>query len=129
MERKAWPIVGDVLTESALQIRYGPGPATDLLIATIRADAGGTVISGKVGMQPFAKVFLIVWAALPVALAIGTFLSGQWTWKSVGVLLAFPIFGLGVFSLFRLKVHDHARFLTEFLIRTLDAQELTQQPK
>src|SRR4051812_21410120 len=57
------PVVGRV-TESSLRLRKRIGYRNSFqsfLTATMRPEAGGTLISGDVAMHPFVRVFMFVW--------------------------------------------------------------------
>jgi hypothetical protein len=128
MEGRARPIRAYVLTESALEMRLGRSNAfRDSLKATIRPEAGGTVISGKVAMHPFSAVFLVAWLGFFIVIAMASILSRGWKWDGTIFLLGMPVFLLIVMFLVRFSCRDDARVLTEFLVRTLEAREVTEQ--
>ncbi len=130
------PVIGHV-TGSSLSLRKRIGYRNSfqsVLTATIRSDAGGTVISGQVGMNPLAQGGMLVWFGLLViiggAMFIGTLGSmllgaegGQGLgWAGILVPPLMMTFGIGLVCFGRDLAKDEAHFLEEFLIRTLDSR-------
>lgn len=106
------------------------------LRATIRPEAGGTAISGKIAVHPLVRVAMIVWFGAIIYLAGPAFLRTVYSmlvgaapaYENAGVLLVmFPAMlacGFALIAFGRYLARDETRFLTEFLIRELDAREL-----
>jgi hypothetical protein len=130
-------VVGWV-TESSMRLRKRIGYGNSFqsyLTATMWPEAGGTAISGKIAMHPLVRVAMIVWFGAIVYMAGGPFLRTVYLrivgfpaeYENVEVLLiAFPVMlacGFGLIAFGRYLARSEARFLTEFLIRELDARE------
>ena len=131
------PVIGRV-TESSLRLRKRIAYRNSFqrfLTATMRPESGGTVITGKVAMHPFVRVFMTVWfggviligGALFVS-SIGSVLSSSGSqahnaWLGLIILPAMIVFGYALVRLGGYLARDETGFLTDFLIRTLDARE------
>jgi hypothetical protein len=130
-------VVGSV-TGSSMRLRkrisYG-NSFQSYLRATMRPEAGGTAISGKIAVHPLVRVAMIVWFGAIIYLAGPAFLHTVYSilvgsapeYENARVLLvAFPgmlACGFGLIAFGRHLARDETRFLTEFLLRELDAQE------
>jgi hypothetical protein len=91
------------------------------LTAKIEREPTGTVISGKVVMPRFALAFMLFWCA---GCIWGIFYAPGGPQKNAlqagGMLAAgCALFGFGFYL-----TRNEARFLNDFLIKTLDAHEL-----
>jgi hypothetical protein len=144
------PVIGRV-TESSIRLRkripdYIPikdrkpfkgynNPFQTFLTATMRHEPGGTVISGKLAMDPPVRIFMFVWFAGVILIGgtiflatISSLISGsgghpQNQWPGVVIPPLMLGFGYGFIRLGRYLARDEARFLVDFLIKKLDAQE------
>lgn len=131
------PVVGSV-TESGMRLRkrIGYGNAfQSYLRATMRPEAGGTAIFGNISVHPLVRVAMIVWFGAIIYLAGPAFLHTVYSmlvgsapeYENSGVLLVmFPVIlacGFGLIAFGRYLARDETRFLTEFLIKELDARE------
>jgi len=131
------PVVGRV-TESSFRIRKSIGYRNSfqsVLTATMRWEAGATVISGEVAMHPFVRVFMFIWFGGVILIGgtiflagIGSMISGsssqqQKAWLGVVIPPVMLAFGYGLIRFGRYLARHEASFLTDFLIRTLDAHE------
>ena len=121
LEAKPWLVVGDTVTESSLQLRMrgGRNPVRNFLTVTLRAEAGDTVISGEVGEHLFGRVGLFIWCCVPIFFALASASSHEWH-ATVGLLALASLF-LGAVWLGRFITRDEPRFLTDFLVQTLNA--------
>lgn len=131
------PVVGRV-TESSLRLRKRIGYRNSFqsfLTATMQRGTEGTVISGEVAMHPFVRAFMFVWFSGVVLIGgtmfiatLGSLLfgSGHWaqnSWLGVVIPPVMLAFGYGLIRFGRHLARDEAKFLTDFLIQTLDAHE------
>lgn len=131
------PVVGRV-TDSFLCIRKRIGYRNSFqsfLTATMRPEAGGTLISGEVAMHPFVQVFMFIWLggvlliggtvflATVGSMVIGSGSPHQNAWMGVVIPPVMLAFGFGLVSFGYHLARDEGRFLTDFLIRTLDVHE------
>lgn len=131
------PVSGRV-SESSLRLRKRIWYRNDFqsfLYATMQPETGGTVIFGKVGLHPFTTVFICIWLGVAV-LMCGTVLTPsirsffahpdavhQETWVGCVVPIIMPVFGIGLVWFGRFLARNEDRFLTEFLVQTLDANK------
>jgi hypothetical protein len=104
------------------------------LTATLQPSADGTVISGTVGMHPVTIVFMILWFGLLSLLGGTVFLvtlrrmlfdeatQPSDAWTGVVIPLLMFAFGIGLVGFGRHLARDEARFLTDFVMRTLKAR-------
>lgn len=131
------PVVGRV-TDSFLRLRRRIGYRNSFqsfLTATMRPEAGGTLISGTVAMHPFVRVFMFMWLggvlllggtmfiATVSSMVIGSDSHHQNAWMGVVIPPAMLAFGFGLMCFGRYLAREEARFLTDFLIRTLDVHD------
>ena len=130
------PVVGQV-TESSLRLRKRIGYRNTFqtfLTATMRPEAGGTVISGEFAMHPFVRVFMLIWFGGIIIIGGTMFVAtassmlsgsgqGQNTWMGVVIPTAMLAFGFGLVRLGRFLARTESRFLTDFLVQTLNAHE------
>ena len=129
------PVVGRI-TETSLRLRKRIGYRNSFqsfLAATLRPEAGGTVISGEVGMHEFVKVFMFIWFGGVILIGgtmfvatVGKILFGSGNqhenvWMGVVIPPVMLIFGFGLVRFGRYLARDEARFLTDFLVQTLNA--------
>jgi hypothetical protein len=129
------PVIGNV-TETSLQIRkrinYRSSFQT-FLAATLRPEAGGTVIAGDVGLPPLVMAFMLAWFGFAALVGGPLFFFAAWSLLSgSNVEPAMVIFaivppvmllgGIGLVLLGRNLARDEGRFLTDFVTRTLNAQ-------
>jgi len=129
------PVVGRV-TETSLRLRKRIGYGNSFqsyLAATLRPEAGGTVISGEVAMHPFVRVFMFIWFGGAILIGgtmfvatIGTLFFGsgskhQNAWMGAVIPPVMLVFGFGLVRFGRYLGRDEARYLTDFLIQTLNA--------
>jgi len=129
------PVVGRV-TETSLRLRKRIGYRNSFqsfLAATLRPEAGGTVISGEVAMHPFVRVFMLIWFGGVILIGgtmfvatVGTMLFGsgsqyQNAWMGAVIPPILLAFGFGLVRFGRYLARDETRFLTGFLIQTLNA--------
>lgn len=131
------PVVGRV-TDSFLRlrkrIRYR-NSFQSFLTATMRPEAGGTLISGEVAMHPFVRVFMFMWLggvlliggtmflATVGSMVIGSGSHHQNAWMGVVIPPVMLAFGFGLVCFGRYLAREEARFLKDFLIRTLDVHD------
>jgi hypothetical protein len=131
------PVVGRV-TDSSLRlrkrIRYR-NSFQSFLTATMRPEAGGTLISGEVAMHPFVRAFMLIWLsgvlfiggtmflATVGSMAIASGSHHQNAWMGVVIPPVMLAFGFGLVCFGRYLARDEGRFLTDFLSRTLDVYE------
>jgi hypothetical protein len=135
--RGSKPVVGWV-TESSMRLRKRIGYGNSFqsyLTATMRPEAGGTAISGKIAMHPLVRAAMIVWFGAIIYMAGAPFIRTLYLmivgspaeYENAKVLLVtFPVmlaFGFGLIAFGRYLARNEIRFLTEFLIRELDARE------
>jgi hypothetical protein len=135
--RGSKPVVGWV-TKSDMRLRKRIGYGNSFqsyLRATMRPEAAGTAILGKIAMHPLVRIAMIVWFGGIIYLAGPAFLrtvysmlvGSAFEYENAGVLLVmFPVmlacgFGLVVFA--RYLARNETHFLKNFLIRTLDAHD------
>ena len=123
MDNEGWPVVGSV-TESSLRLQKrvrGRNSFQSILTARMRREPAGTVISAKMAMHPFVLAFMFFWFGVIILSVF--FASGGPQKNAVpgGVMLAF---GCALACFGRYLARNEARFITDFLIRTLDAREL-----
>ena len=129
------PVIGRV-TETSLQLRKRIGYRNSFqsfLAATLRPEAGGTVISGEVAMHAFVKVFMFIWfggviliGGTAFVVTAGTIFFGsssqhQNAWMGAVIPTVMLLFGFGLVRFGRFLARDEARFLTDFLMQTLNA--------
>lgn len=129
------PVVGRV-TETSLQLRKRIGYRNSFqsfLSATLRHEAGGTLISGEVAMHPFVTVFMFIWFGFVILIGgtmfvatVGTLFFGpgnrhENAWMGAVIPPVMLVFGFGLVRFGRYLARDEARFLTDFLIQTLNA--------
>ena len=105
------------------------------LTGSMRSAPGGTAINCSAAMHPFVKIFMTVWFCGVVCIGFIIFVSslqgilsgsGQYARNAwLGIFFPFVMlaFGFGLVKLGRHFARDDARFLTDFLVRTLDARE------
>ena len=125
------PLMGR-LDESSLFVRKRIGYRNSfqsLLKATIRPDAAGPVISGKIMIHPFIQMFMFAWFLISgtmlimrAAPVLGLGNSGQNTGMAMIIPLFMLVFGIGLILFGRHVARDEAPFLIDVLIRTLDAR-------
>lgn len=128
------PVVGRV-TNSSLRLRKRlkyRNSFQSFLTATMRPEAGGTLISGEVAMHPFIRVFMVVWlgnvgliGVLMLLVTISSMMMGsdhadQDAWMGVVIPAVMFAFGFGLVGFGRYLARDEGRFLTNFLMQTLD---------
>lgn len=105
------------------------------LTASMQQESGITVISGKVAMHPFIQVFLCIWFGVLMlidalmfatlsAMLLGAIRFQESAWIGVAILSLMLLFGCSLVWIGRFFARDEARFLTDFLIEALEAQEL-----
>ena len=131
------PVVGWV-TDSSMRLRKRIGYGNifqSYFKASMRPEAGGTVISGKITMHPLVRLFVIVWFGAIIYIPGPAFLRTIYSmivgssteYENTAVLLVmFPVMlalGYGLIAFGRYLARDESRFLTEFLIRELDARD------
>jgi hypothetical protein len=131
------PVIGRV-TETSLRLRKRTGYRNSFqnyLTATMRAEAGGTSISGHVGMNPFVRAFMFVWFGFLVLFGGAIFISSiasafgvsharhKNEWMGIAFFPIMLVFGFLLVRFGRYLARNEERFLTEFLIRALDARE------
>jgi hypothetical protein len=129
------PVVGRVTATSLRlrkRIRY-QNSFQNHLAARLRAEAGGTVISGGVAMHPFVRAFMFIWFGGVILIGGTMFVGAVWTmlssadgqrqhvWMGVVIPPFMLAFGLGLVRFGRYLARDETRFLTDFLIQTLNA--------
>jgi hypothetical protein len=127
------PVIGTVSGDSlCLRKRIGyRNSFQSSLTATMRPGQGGTVISGEMGMDPLVLAFLFIWFGLVILIGgsvflatVGDILSGHRN-SIAGAAIPVGMAGAGfaMVQLGRFLARGEARFLTEFLIQTLDARD------
>jgi hypothetical protein len=125
------PLVGR-LTETSFYIRKRisyRNSFQSLLTATIRPDAAGTAICGKIAIHPFVRVFMLLWFLIAGTMLIASLAplfgfdkAGQNTAMAPVIPLLMLAFGFVLVFFGRYVARDEARFLIDVLIRTLDAR-------
>jgi hypothetical protein len=131
------PVIGRV-TATSLRIHKRIGYRNSFqtcLTATMRAEAGGTLISGKFGMHPFVRFFMGFWfggiiligGSFSVVVAISLFPgSGHYYHDAWMGLVGPPVilaFGIGLVRFGRFLTRDESKFLTDFLVHALNARD------
>ena len=106
-----------------------------LLSAALSPQARGTTIVGKTHIDPIVRAWMIAiniaWVLIGGAMAINVFgstLSGngsqnQSVWIAMAAPIVMPALCYALFRFGQYLARDEARFLKDFLQRTLDAQE------
>ena len=126
------PVIGRV-TQSSLWIRKRisyRNPFQNYLLATMKAETGGTVISGKITTHPATRAFMFLWfggvvlgGGLMLITSISSILASssriQDEWRDIVMLAAMLAFGFGFVRFGRYLARDEARFLKEFLRQAL----------
>ena len=86
-------------------------------------------------MHPMVRLFMFVWFGGVIIIGSTIFFATLWpmlsgsesqdwnAWLGVIIPPAMLVFGYGLIRFGRYPARDEARFLTDFLIRTLDARE------
>lgn len=131
------PVVGRG-TVSSLRLRKRVSYANSFqthLTVSMRGEEGGTAIEGALGMHPAVQPFNALWFGGVLLLGGTMFLVSlrsliadgddamQNAWLGIVVPPLMLAFGYGLDRFGRHLARDEGRFLTEFLIRTLDARE------
>jgi len=105
------------------------------LTATMRAEGSGTLVSGEFAMHPFVRVFMTIWFSGVILIggtmfivATGAFLfgsppRGNNAWVGIFVPPVMVAFGFALVRFGRYLARDEARFITEFLVRVLNAND------
>ena len=132
------PVIGRV-TESSIRLRKRIGYRNSFqtfLTATLRWEAGATVISGKVNMHRFVQVFMFIWFTGAVLIggpmfvvSIASLIPGSThqmpnAWMGVVMPPVIVASGYGLVRFGRYLARNEAGFLKDFLMRTLDAREM-----
>jgi len=132
------PVVG-LATTSALRLRKRANIDNSFqthLVASMRAEAGGTAIVGTLGMHPAVEAFMVLWfggvlllGGSMFVMSLRTLLAGtadstQNVWMGILVPPLMLAFGYGLVRFGRHLARDEERFLRQFLISTLDAHEV-----
>jgi hypothetical protein len=129
----AKPLVGRV-TDFTLRLRKQTFYANSFqtrYFATLQPAPGGTIISGSFGMHPFVRAFLVFWfgvlvvvEAILLLVAVGVISLGKDSNLWVGLIVPPVMAAFGLLWIFvgRFMARDEQRFLTDFLIKTLDAR-------
>lgn len=136
------PVIGRV-TESSLRLRKRikyRNSFQSFLTATLRRDNGGTIISGRVAMHPFVRVFMFIWFGGGIliggtifVIAIGSMVFGsgrqpEGAWLGIVMPPVLLAFGYGLVRFGRYLARHEATFLTDFLIETLEAYKAHEVP-
>jgi len=131
------PVVGHV-TRSRLRLRKRIEYRNSFqshLTATMRPGPEGTIISGEVAMHPVVQAFLFIWFGFVILVGLGMLLAAVGSksshsgvelhngWLGAFVISVMLIFGYGLVRAGRHLARDEGRYLSDFLIRTLDARE------
>ena len=105
------------------------------LTAKLTPQAGGTAIIGEMGSEPITRAFMIaangfvilIGAAMTFAAVLLPIATGarqqQDAWIAVAAPACMVAFNFGLYRFCRYLARDEARFLKDFLIKTLDGQE------
>jgi|SRR6185369_6269695 len=135
----AKPVIGKA-SESKLRLRKRIGYRNSFqshLRASMQRSAEGTAISGKVGVNPFVPVTMAIWFGMVTAIGGAAFFrtvsamrSGAGNLKPnawIGLVgpLTMVTFGVVVAGVGLYGARDEARFLTDFLVTTLNARDRT----
>ena len=102
--------------------------------ATMRPHDGGTIISGTFGMHPFVRIFMLIWfgglitvgTGLVASVINGSFRSSSGpngNFLGAAIPLGMLIFGIGLVRFGLFLARNEARFITDFLIQTLNGEE------
>jgi hypothetical protein len=115
------PVIGRVTTSSLRlrkRIRYR-NSFQSYLTATMRKEGGGSVISGKIAMDPAVWVFLGVWLGLPTLFggmlsifAVASMISGHRQpnqWLGVIIPVGMIAFGLALVPIGRFLARNEGR--------------------
>lgn len=127
------PVLGRV-TESSLCLRKRinyRNSSQRYLTATIQRDSAGTIISGKVAIHPVIRVLLVAWfgtLSIMFLSSIGSIFSAStsqqhYAWRGAVISATMLAFGYAVVHFGYEQARDEGPFLTDFLIKTLDAHE------
>lgn len=131
------PVVGRV-TQTSLKLRKRIGYRNSFqsfLTAAMRAEGTGTVISGEFAMHPFVRVFMILWFSGVIliggtmffitigALLFGPTHHGDHAWIGAVVPPIMIGFGVGLIRFGQYLARNEARFITDFLLQTLNAKD------
>ena len=91
------------------------------------------MISGEVAMHPFVRAFMFIWFGGVILIGGTMFVATVWTmlfsadgprqnlWMGAVIPPFMLAFGFGLVRFGRYLARDETRFLTDFLIQTLDA--------
>jgi len=131
------PVVGRVDSSSfrlRKRIAYRNSFQT-FLTATMRSEGAGTVIQGEFAMHAFTRVFMPIWfggvlliggtgfVISLVAMFTHSSEQHQGSWPFLLIPPGMLLFGFLLIRFGRYIARDEARFLTEFLRHTLDAND------
>jgi hypothetical protein len=130
------PVIGRI-TEDFLRLRKRTekgNTAYKRIRAKLSPQGGGTLISGELGETRYARTFARLWPYLVVVFGIVQTVNlnrnsyrtiadyHHSLWITAAVHFVFLFFGLGIIRLMRHMTRDEARFLTDFLMQTIDAR-------
>lgn len=123
------------LSDTKLQLRKRIGyrnSSQSILNGTIRAQDGGTMISGEFGLHPEVRIFPFVWCILLLSALAGFVILDPRKEGSDGALVMAPlllmVLGMAVVWFGKYLARDEARFITETLQQALERREEGKQP-
>ena len=135
----AKPVIGKA-SETKLRLRKRIGYRNSFqshLRASMQRSAEGTVISGTAGMNPFVPVIMGIWFAGVILIGgaasfrtVSSMFSGAGdlhpnAWIGIVGPLTMVTFGVVIVGIGLYGARDEARFLTDFLVTTLNARDRT----
>ena len=128
------PVIGRV-SESSLRLRkrisYG-NSFQSILVATLRPERSGTLISGTCGMRSAVRLFMLIWFAGIMLIGGGllystlaAMFSGAGRQPHDYLLVLIPpgmlVLGFALTKFGRHLARNETQFIRQFLIQTLDA--------
>lgn len=107
-----------------------------ILKASIKEDPNGTTIIGRFGLHSFVKVFMFIWfgfiilfggiswiVSVGAHVLSGTLPEGE-AWMGVLITPSLIVAGIGLLKFGKYLSRDEPGFLTDFLIKLLDAKQI-----
>lgn len=123
------------LSDTKLQLRKRIGyrnSSQTILNGTMRAQDGGTMISGEFGLHPVVRIFPFVWCVLLLSALAGFVIlapkkeGSDWALVMAPVLLM--VLGMAVVWIGKYFARDEARFITATLTEALQRREEGKKP-
>lgn len=118
------PVIGRA-SESSLRLRkriFYNNSFQSILVATMRPEQRGTIISGTCGMRPVVRIGMLIWFAGVILIGLPVAFSMLRTHDSMGVAIpvGLLVFGFALIKFGRYLARNETRFLKDFLIQTLN---------